>query len=213
VKFSQLIAQGKKEESSKLVTDIFRIGFLVIAIGRALLFIFSRPLLNFLNVPDNLLTKCVQYLIPFFICFPFMSFVLFFVGIYQGQGKSIQSGSMLFGIFAIDFGIVAPILFFLIKVPFILAAFPQTLTSSVFGIILTILLFKNKFEINMDFSMLISRFSSETKGAIAMGLPFFMGNLFSHFSHMLQFRYTLKATSSDILSSVGSILSAYQNIY
>lgn len=213
-KISGLIAEDNSDEAFKVISDMFRITFAIMIIVCFGMLAIGKELMLFMSCPTQDLEIAYQYLIPTLVCYPFATFFQMCCGIIQAQGRSFLSGMLQIGGFALNIGIFAPILYFLIKVPFPLSSLSFGLSQAFPSVILFSLLFSGGLKFQMNFCMLFKKFSSETKSAVMMGLPILINILSQTLPQLLLFSYTIKAAVPENLSDiVGSLLSVQRKIY
>jgi hypothetical protein len=81
------------------------------------------------------------------------------------------------------------------------------------ALLLLILLARGKLGFGFRYRMLFQGFSPETKYALLIGSPGFIGSIASSFPSMLQFRYTIKAASKQgIQEIIGEVLSVHDKL-
>ena len=209
-KIASLLGAGQKAEAGQVITDLFRIAFIALGFVALLFYYISLPMLKFMGCDDQTSLDAREYLLPILASMPFISLFQLSNGFIQSQGRSTLCGVLQFVGFALNCGILAPILLFAVKVPLKYAGVSFALSQSIPGVIMTYLIFAGKFNIHPDKSMFCKCISKETLHALLLGTPFILNILAGALPPMVLLSYMMKAaTAAGNASIIASVFSVY----
>lgn len=195
-KIAALIGAKKTGDACQVITDLFRISFITMILVSTMFYFVSIPMLIFMGCTHDIAVEARRYLAPILIGMPFMALFQLSCGFIQSQGRSILCGLLQLAAFALNCGIISPILLFAVKVPIKYAGISFVLSQSIPGIILTILIFKGKFNIQPKISMFLRRISKGTLNALLLGTPYILNILAGAIPPMILLRYMMLAASN-----------------
>jgi len=207
-RISTLIGEGNFGQASQVVADLYCISFISM-IFVSIVFYFLTPfIMIFMGCTNEMSYQAREYLLPILVSIPVISLFQLSCGVLLAVGRSFLSGIVQFAAFTLNIGIFAPILFFYFKIPFKYCGIAFALSQAIPGIIMTAIVFSNGFNIEIRFSQLFCKPSTDTIMGMKQAAPYILSVFSGAIPPMVLINFIMRsAASQGIIDSVAKILS------
>ena len=190
---SGLIAENRYEAAAQVTADLYRLAFVSMLVIPIICYFIAKPLLKYIGCPDDSIPDAQKYLIPELAFMPLISTFQMSCGLLQSEGRSVLAGIMQFTAFFLNCGFFGPILLFGVKVAFKYAGFAFALSQSVPGLVLTFLIFTQKFKSITSWKNLIKKPIYETYVGLKIASPYILNVIMGLFPPLVAINFLVTA--------------------
>ena len=195
-KIGGLMGAKKMETAEQVVTDLFRLGILTMMVVPGMFYFTAKPMLIFMNCDEATAEEGREYLTPLLIAMPFITIFQMSCGFLQSEGRSVLCGAMQLTGFALNCGVLAPIMLFGFKVKLGMAGLSFALSQSLVGIVLMCFIFSGKFGLKPGWKSWCKPFVKDSFHAMLIALPFLINVLAATLPPMLLLTMMMKAAGA-----------------
>lgn len=192
-KIGGLMGAKKMDAAVQVVTDLFRLGFLTMCVVPVMFYFAAKPMLIFMNCDEATAEEGRAYLTPLLIAMPFITIFQMSCGFLQSEGRSILCGAMQLTGFALNCGVLSPIMLFGVRVNLSLAGLSFALSQSLVGIVLMFFIFGGKFGLKPTWRSWCKPFMKDSFHGMLLALPFLVNVLAATLPPMLLLTMMMKA--------------------
>lgn len=209
-KVTRLNGEGNQEASQQVVTDLYRVGFLMMIVVAIALYFASKPLLLFMGSTEEAAEQSVRYLMPIIFCLPVTLTFQLATATVQSQGKSLKAGLLQLAAFVLNCGVFLPIGLFGLHIPLSMTGVPFVLALLIPGVSCMIYTYHK----SKSWRTFIQKFSKETWHSLRLSLPYLFLVLVSCLGPTVQLSYLMKAAGYDpAYAQVFSVFQRVQNLF
>lgn len=166
---SYLFGKGSKGECTQLYIDFLRIAIIIGLILPIILLPIAQPLIKWFGASHDIARMGFEYMIPLSAGSSF-TFVFFMnCGLLQAEGHTFLYAFAQMGAFAL-YMLLNPLFLLYFKLPIWGTSLASVISNSIPGVVLTILVFRGKFELKPKLNMIIKGFTHETLEGIKSGI-------------------------------------------
>ena len=157
MRLSRLIGENREKDAMQFFTDVTKISILFLLISLPFIQFLVHPLLIFMNCPEILRNKCYLLVSVSLAASPFVLIFNIACSFLQAIGRSFLNGILHVGQSIFQVLILTPLLLFVFKIDITLIALQISISQSIIGIILFILIYTNKFlKLLLNFALIHS---------------------------------------------------------
>jgi Na+-driven multidrug efflux pump len=192
-KIAGLMGENRVEDATKVVTDLYRVSIITMLVIPLVFFFVSEPLLLLMGCTPDLARQGREYLTPIFVAMPLITTFQLSCGFLQSEGRSLLCGAMQFAAFALNCGVLSPIMLFGLKVPLKYAGISFAVSQSVVGIVLMFCIFHGMFGLKPKWADWICGFHRTSFHGMLLALPFLINVLASTLPPMFLLSLMMRA--------------------
>ena len=210
-RISSLIGSGDRSTASHLVSDVFYLTILVSTIFAAVFVFIIQPFLKFLGTPDYMLAPTFRYLIPTLVMLPITNIATIGQYYLQSIGNSILSGCVKVFCYVLQLGIFSPLFLFGFKVSTTFMKIGSIIAGIITAIIMTILMYRNKFSLHLQIGDIFDKFSSELPRALLFSVPLILSFVVFVLPPILILQ-TMTSTDKEHSEQIGGVFAVFTTI-
>lgn len=210
-RISQLIGSGDRATASHLVSDVFYLTILASSIFVAAFVFVIPPFLKFMGTPDYMLKPSFTYLVPSLVMMPITNIAT--IGMYylQSIGNSILSGCVKIFTYVLQLGLFSPLFLFGFNVSTTFMKIGSILAGIVTAIVMTILMYRNKFSLHLQVGDIFDKFCPELKKALLSSIPLILSFLVFVLPPILILQ-TMTSTDKEHSEQIGGVFAIFTTI-
>lgn len=206
MRLSRLIGENRENDAMQFFTDVTKISILFLLIALPFVQFLVNPMLDFMNCPDSLKNQCYLLLTVSLGASPFILIFNISCSFLQAIGRSFLNGILHIVQSIFQVLILTPLFLFVFKIDITLIALQYSISQSLLGIILFIMIYTNKFGYKASFSSYPSPILVDTIKALKNSLPSALGFICNVVPPIFIMRFLLStAKSQEDLESLAGI--------
>lgn len=176
-KISQLFGRKQFEDATQVACDLIRLTIVCGIIVPVVILPSHNPMCRWFQASEKTTEWGFQYILPLCACSVLTCLNLCCQGFLQAEGRTMLIGFIDLVALVVACGGICPLLLFALDAGICSASVSTVCADAIPGIILTILYFRGKFGIKLNWRQLFKPFSKHTWPALVVGLSQLVSNL------------------------------------